>query len=324
MRAAPGSSMGEARHAAPGILFLAAATVLLGACSSGQEGAVVRGGLTDADSGCRDGEIRLVVAEDMLTVRRCRFSVRVDTETAELHFFHGDERAASMRIEGLDAGVRLHLHEVWFDENGRAFPTSVEVWGAPLVSINGLRVNGAGSRGEIDAAGEVLALASGRGTLLVRPEGDTVPDLYVRVDSVTEIVDTRGDPADLTRLSPGVHVRIAGAGERTHVRAERLVVPAPPPPPPPPPVFEPESRRPPVIRELERVWEELERAVTGRGNASDAERERRQLEDRLERERKKQEDEARRAREAMEREQRRLEERLERERRRRDGRGPPR
>jgi hypothetical protein len=322
MRAPPGSSTGEARHAPPGIMLLAAAAVLVGACSSGQEGAVIRGGLVDADTGCRDAEIRLVVAEDTVAVRRCRFSVRVQTDSARLQFLLGDEQPVSMRIAGLDAGVRLHLHEVWFDEHGRAFPETVELWGAPLVTVNGLRMNGAIPRGALDEEGEVLALASGRGTLLVRPESDTIPDLYVRVDSITEIIDTRGDPADLRRLSPGAHVRIAGAGERTHVRAERLVVPAPPIPPAPPPVAEPEPRTPPVLRELGRVWEEIERAVTGRGNDAAAERERRQQEERLERERQRQEDEARRAREAMEREQRRLEDRLERERRRRDGRPP--
>jgi hypothetical protein len=305
-----------------------AAVLLLAGCAP-QEGAVLRGALAER-TGCGEADLQLVAGEaDTVRVRSCRFSLRVPADsagsTAELRFLREGQAAARMRVEGLVPGVRVHLHEVWFDGDGRAFPLALELWGVPLLTVNGLRMSGEGAgRGALATEGEVLALESGRGTLLVRPDGDSLPDLYVRMDTTAEIVDTRGEPATLARLSPGAPVSLAGVRERTHLRAERLVVPAPPRPPPPPPAPPAEDRRPNVWQEFGRVWEEIERAVTGRGQDEASDRDRRRQEEQVERQRGRQEEEARRAREAMEREQRRLEERLERERRRRGGAGPPR
>ena len=70
-----------------------------------------------------------------------------------------------------------------------AFPRSVELDGADVVTVNGMRLAPHGRiPREVDERGAVLAWSSDVGALLVRPANPRLPDLRVVVGKATEVV----------------------------------------------------------------------------------------------------------------------------------------
>jgi hypothetical protein len=133
-----------------------------------------------------------------------------------------------LQIAALPAGARLVLHGLRADPaTGLAFPRSIELRGADLVTVNGVRMAPEGRvprRVDLDAT--VLGVAVAAGAVLLRPGDAGLPDLRVALLPASEVVHPDGATADLATLAAGDSVRITGRREGAYVVAERLVLPA--------------------------------------------------------------------------------------------------
>lgn len=176
------------------------APAVVRAMESGREAAVSEGGFELADLTAGPLTLRLTRGEDIL---------------------------GTLEIPDLPAGATLTLHGLRVDEtSGRAFPTSVDLDGGDVVSINGIRFAPV-SRipSEVDHPGAVLAFSPEDEAMLVRPSDAGLPDLRVVLTGLTEIVTPDGDPVDVEDLAPGDSVRVVGATDQGYVIASRLIVP---------------------------------------------------------------------------------------------------
>jgi hypothetical protein len=144
-----------------------------------------------------------------------------------LRLMRGSDTAAMLNVSGLPPGARLRLQELRVDGDSRyAFPRSVELDGADVVTVNGMRMASAGRvPREVDVRAAVLAWSSDVGALLVRPDDARMPDLRVVVGMATQVVGTDGGGADPVNIRPGDSVRVEGRSEDGYVIASRITVP---------------------------------------------------------------------------------------------------
>jgi len=133
----------------------------------------------------------------------------------------------------LPPGAGIVLHGLRTDpRSGRAFPATVEITGASVVRVNGIRMmNPAALPDTVDAPGVVLAAASDRSALLVRPTDAQLPDLRVVVTPTTSVVTPDSLAADIRGLSVGDSVHVRGPTERGLVVTDRLILPGAEPAP---------------------------------------------------------------------------------------------
>jgi len=143
-----------------------------------------------------------------------------------LRLMQGADTAAILDVENLPTGATLRLLGLRADPDTRlAFPQSVELGGADIVRVNGVRLAPEGRvPREVDVPATVLGYAPDAGALLVRPGDADLPDLRVVIGMATEIVGASG-PVDAASLQPGDSVRVEGRSERGYVVASRISLP---------------------------------------------------------------------------------------------------
>jgi hypothetical protein len=201
------------------------AALALAACGGGDEGAVVEG--TFAPELAADG-VWVVESERREDADSSGFRVADLTPgPMTLRLLSGTDTAAMLNVSGLPPGARLRLEGLRLDGDSRfAFPRAVELDGADVVTVNGLRVGSPGRiPKEVDVRGAVLAWSSDVGALLVRPDDARMPDLRVVVGMATEVVGTDGGGADPVNIRPGDSVRVEGRSDQGYVAASRITVP---------------------------------------------------------------------------------------------------
>ncbi|HYW11481.1 MAG TPA: hypothetical protein VE871_05970, partial [Longimicrobium sp.] len=136
------------------------AALALAACGGGGDGAVVEG--TFAPGLAADG---VWVMESERRERADSGGFRVADLTPgpmTLRLMQGADTSALLNVSGLPAGARLRLEGLRVDGDSRfAFPRSVELDGAEVVTVNGLRMGAPGRiPREVDVRGAVLAWSS--------------------------------------------------------------------------------------------------------------------------------------------------------------------
>jgi hypothetical protein len=144
-----------------------------------------------------------------------------------IRLLSGSDTAAVLNLSGLPDGARVRLRDLRVDGDSRfAFPRTVELDGADMVTVNGLRMAPSGRiPREVDVRGAMLAWSSDVGAMLVRPADPRLPDLRVVAGLATEFVGTDGGRADPTTLQPGDSLRVEGRSEEGYVLATRITVP---------------------------------------------------------------------------------------------------
>jgi hypothetical protein len=198
---------------------------VLAACGGGAERVSIRGDF--ADSASAPTRVRAVEAEREAEVKGGAFELRdLSAGPATLRLVRGADTAGTLALDNAPAGAAVVLHGLRTDaRSGRAFPRAVELTGADLLGVNGVRMAGdARIPAEVDAHGAVLALAEERDALLFRPDDASLPDLRVVLGLGTEAVTPDGDPADLAVLARGDSVQVKGRADRGFVVAERLTL----------------------------------------------------------------------------------------------------
>jgi hypothetical protein len=199
--------------------------LVLAACGGGADGAVVEG--TFGPGLQADG---VWVVESERGARADSSGFRLEELTpgpVSIRLTRGGDTAAVLNVSGLPDGARLRLQGLRVDGDSRfAFPRSVELDGADVVTVNGMRLapDGRVPR-EVDVQGAVLAWSSDIGALLVRPADARMPDLRVVVGMATEVVGTDGGGADPVNIRPGDSIRVEGRADEGYVVATRLTLP---------------------------------------------------------------------------------------------------
>lgn len=202
-----------------------AAMFALAACGGGGDGAVVEG--TFAPGLLADGAW-IVESERGERADSSGFRVAdLSPGPASIRLTRGGDTAAVLNVSGLPPGARLRLRGLAVDgESGFAFPRSVELDGADVVTVNGIRFGPAHRiPREVDVRAAVLAWSPDEGALLVRPDDAGMPDLRVIVGLATEAVGTDGGGADPAGIRAGDSLRVEGSSEEGYVVASRLTLP---------------------------------------------------------------------------------------------------
>lgn len=200
-------------------------TLVLAACGGAADRVSIRGDF--ADSASAPTLVRAVEAEREVEVKGGAFELRdLAAGPATLRLVRGGDTAGVLALDNAPAGAAVVLHGLRTDaRSGRAFPRAVELTGADLLVVNGVRMAGdARIPAEVDAHGAVLALAEERDALLFRPDDASLPDLRVVLGLGTEAVTPDGDPANLAALARGDSVRVKGRADHGFVVAERLTL----------------------------------------------------------------------------------------------------
>lgn len=197
----------------------------LAACGGGDDGAAVEGTFAP---GLAPTGVWVVESERGEPADSGGFALADLTPgPASLRLMNGSDTAAVLNLSGLASGTRVRLEGLRVDdESGFAFPRAVQLEGADVVMVNGLRMAPA-SRvpREVDLRGTVLGWSSDVGALLFRPEDARLPDLRVVVGMATQLVGEDGGGADATSLEPGDSIRVEGRSENGYVVATRITVP---------------------------------------------------------------------------------------------------
>ena len=197
----------------------------LAACGGGADRVSIRGDF--ADSASAPTLVRAVEAAREVEVKGGAFELRdLAAGPATLRLVRGADTTGILALDNAPAGAAVVLHGLRTDaRSGRVFPRAVELTGADLLVVNGVRMAGdARIPAEVDAHGAVLALAEERDAFLFRPDDASLPDLRVVVGLGAEAVTPDGDPADLAVLARGDSVRVKGRADRGFVVAERLTL----------------------------------------------------------------------------------------------------
>jgi hypothetical protein len=146
---------------------------------------------------------------------------------ATLRLVRGADSSAVLAISSLPAGARAVLHGIRVDSaTGRAFPRSVELTGADVVLVNGVRMGSdAAVPAEVDARGTALGVSPGHDAVLFRPDASTIPDLRVAITLATQVATPDGDPVDASRIARGDSLRVQGRVDHGFVVASHITVP---------------------------------------------------------------------------------------------------
>lgn len=197
----------------------------LAACGGGGDGAAVEGTFAP---GLAPTGVWVVESERSEPADSAGFALADLTPgPASLRLMNGSDTAAVLNLSGLASGTRVRLEGLRVDdESGFAFPRAVQLEGADVVVVNGLRMAPA-SRvpRQVDLRGTVLGWSSDVGALLFRPDDARLPDLRVVVGMAAQLVGEDGGGADATSLEPGDSIRVEGRSENGYVVASRITVP---------------------------------------------------------------------------------------------------
>ncbi|MFL5382046.1 MAG: hypothetical protein ACJ8GN_05990 [Longimicrobiaceae bacterium] len=199
--------------------------IVLAACGGAADRVSIRGDF--ADSASAPTLVRAVEAEREAEVKGGAFELRdLSAGPATLRLVRGADTAGTLALDNAPAGAAVALHGLRTDaRSGRAFPRTVELTGAELLVVNGVRMaSDARIPAEVDAHGAVLALSGEHDALLFRPDDASLPDLRVVVGLSAGAVTLDGDPADLASLARGDSLRVKGRADRGFVVAERLTL----------------------------------------------------------------------------------------------------
>jgi hypothetical protein len=204
---------------------LPALALLLAACGSGSESISVEGDFASPQTA--PGRVYALEARVDAEVKDGAFSLGgLATSPISLRMVRNGDTVGQVDIADLAPGSGLVLHGLRTDpRSGRAFPTTVELSGASVVRVNGIRMmNPDALPSTVDAAGVVLAASDDRAALLVRPADEALPDLRVVVAATTSTLTRDSLAADLGDLSVGDSVHVHGPAERGFVLADRLTL----------------------------------------------------------------------------------------------------
>lgn len=190
-------------------------------CGCGSDTSVVEGTFLDSEG----GHVWIAGQVERYTIDETGFRLpEVSGDTIDLHFSNSNGFSGRMRVLDLPPGATLTLHDV-FLEDDRAFPTSITLSNASVVTINRIRMtNPASIEGPLAVTGRILAMSSDEAFLL-RPGDDRLPDLRIVVVPATSVEGVDGDPVSLSRLDPGDSVTVEGAVLEGYHVAARVTVP---------------------------------------------------------------------------------------------------
>jgi hypothetical protein len=146
---------------------------------------------------------------------------------ATLEVRSGGRPVARIEVPDLPGGARLVMEGLRIDRaSGRAFPTSVDLHGAKVATVNGVRMAPAGpSDGEVDVRGTVLAMSDDGAAILLRAADSTQADVRVVVMPSTQSATRDGDPVPLDHVARGDSLRIRGRRQGAYVMASGIEVP---------------------------------------------------------------------------------------------------
>ena len=138
----------------------------------------------------------------------------------------GEEEIARIDLRDIPGGATLSLDRIRFDRKREfAFPAAVQMDGADVVTINGIRRGNAEVLpNRVDVSGTVLAISEDADALIFRPRSERLPDLPVVITPVTRVTEPSGDVATLERVSAGDSVRVEGRTDSGYLFAERIIV----------------------------------------------------------------------------------------------------
>ena len=130
-------------------------------------------------------------------------------------------------VPDLPAGARLDMEGLRIDRaSGRAFPTSVDLHGAKVATVNGVRVASADRLpGDVDVRGTVLARSGDGAAILLRAADSTLPDVRVVVMPSTQSATRDGDPVPLDHVARGDSLRVKGKRQGAYLVATGIEVP---------------------------------------------------------------------------------------------------
>jgi hypothetical protein len=134
---------------------------------------------------------------------------------------------ARIDVPDLPPGAWLEMQGLRVDPaSGRAFPTSVDLRGAKVATVNGVRMAPADRLpGEVDVRGTVLATSDDGTALLLRAADSTLPDLRVVIMPTTQSATRDGDPVPLDHVARGDSLRVKGRRQGGFVLAAGIEVP---------------------------------------------------------------------------------------------------
>lgn len=204
-----------------------AAAGVLAACGGGAEGAVVEGDFAPG-AGLAPTGVWVVESQRREAADSAGFRLAdLTSGPVSIRLLDGADTAAVLNVSGLPPGARLGLRGLRVDGDSRyAFPRAVELDGADVVTVNGVRMAPAGRvPRQVDVRGALLGWSSDVGAMLLRPADARLPDLRVVVGMATEFVGTDGGVADPTTLQPGDSLRVEGRSDNGYVVATRITVP---------------------------------------------------------------------------------------------------
>lgn len=144
----------------------------------------------------------------------------------DLRISAGGEEIARMGLRDIPGGAALSLERIrWDREHDFAFPATVSMDGADLVTINGIRRgNPDALPDQVDETGAVLAISDEADALILRPGSERLPDLPVVVTPATLVTDASGKEARLKQVSAGDSIRVEGRTGSGYVYASRIVL----------------------------------------------------------------------------------------------------
>jgi hypothetical protein len=146
-------------------------------------------------------------------------------DAMELRFSRGDREVGRMELQEIPRGAEIRLRGIAVDDD-IAFPLAVESADDVSLRVNGVRLGSPGTvPGRVDVRAVLLSRSRTGDAMLVRPEGESLPDLRVIVTPGTEVRTPDGDPASLERTDFGDTLRIVGSGEAGFVIATVVEVP---------------------------------------------------------------------------------------------------
>ena len=144
----------------------------------------------------------------------------------DLRIRSDSEEIARMDIGTLPEGTELSLERIRIrEERGLAFPSAIRAEGVDMVTINGIRIaDPEALPNRVEANGVVLAISEDADALVVRPQGQALPDLSVVVTPATLVTGTPRETASLDGVSAGDSVRVEGRTESGYLYAERVTL----------------------------------------------------------------------------------------------------
>ena len=205
-------------------LLICASVAFLGACA--ERDFDLRGTLGD---GWPDEALFASVGADLppSLIENGAFTFSdVPAGPVDLRISAGEEEIARIDLRDIPGGATLSLDRIRFDRKREfAFPAAVQMDGADVVTVNGIRHGNAKTLTDrVAATGAVLAISEDADALIFRPRSERLPDLPVVITPATLVTDGSGNVASLEQVSAGDSVRVEGRTDSGYLFAERITL----------------------------------------------------------------------------------------------------